>query len=304
MAPLRFALFCKTFSGDLTRFAQLLESVERHAAPELRLFISIPRKEQALFHARFGSGRFECLFDEDLWPRLSKRGWRNQQLIKLGAYRANFADAWFWFDSDTYFVRDFSSKDFVRDGKVAAVTSRTRHVLDDNEVAVRSYLDNQSVLPSLSSDVEEWQKIGYAPRTRTAVKWLRLRDHFVKPNVDDTLARPRQFFGRPGPGLEYLPCSVWTRESLQSLEQHLDTNYGWSFEDMIAYAPWEAVWVGEWELFRGAPGRYFIEPPMLHIHKDETILRARSLGLTESVVAKGYLGLQLAARHQLIERLD
>lgn len=304
MAPLRFALFCKTFSGDLARFGHLLESVERHAASELRFFVSIPRNEHQLFEDRFGSRRFECLFDEDLWPRLSKRGWRNQQLVKLGAYRADFADAWFWFDSDTYFVRDFSAKDFVRDGKIAAITSHTRHVLDDNEAVIRGYLDDQSSLPSLTSDFEKWQQTGYTPLTRSAVNWRRLRDYFVKPKVDETLKRPREFFGRPGPGLEYMPCAVWTRESLQSFERHLDTKYGWSFEKMITHAPWEAVWVGEWELFRGAPGRYFIEPPMLHIHKDETILRARSLGLNESTVANGYLGLQLAARHQLIERLD
>lgn len=301
---IRFALFCKTFSGDLERFALALDSVERHAASDLRLFISIPRAEHGLFLNRLGTGRFECLCDEDLSPPVFKRGWRNQQLVKLALGRANIADAWLWFDSDGYFVRNFSATDFVRDGKVAMVISHTHHILDDNEAAVLAYLDDPANLPAVSPDVAQWAANGYVARSPWSAKWQRLRDRVFSPKVNDTLARIPPFFGRRGPTLEYLPCSVWTRDSLLSLERHLDANYGWSFSDMIAFAPWEAVWVGEWELFRGATERFFIEPPMLHIRDDATILRARSLGLTESRVATRYFGINLAARHQDIPRLD
>lgn len=300
----RFALFCKTFSGDLDRFGQLLESVERYASSELRLFISIPRNEHRLFLDRFGSGRFECLFDEELSPTRSKRGWQKQQLVKLGAHRANFADAWFWFDSDTYFVRSFSAKDFIRDGEVATIASRTRHVLDDNEAVLLSYLEDPTCLPKLEPEVARWKATGYRPMSPARARWQRVKDHIVKPKVDATIPRIAAFFGRPGTAVEFMPCSVWTRESLQSLEQYLDSRYGWTFEDMISFAPWEAVWVGEWEFFRGAPGRRFIESPMLHIREDATILRVRGMGVTEAKVANAYLGIQLAARHQSIPRLD
>jgi hypothetical protein len=301
--PQRFGLFCKTFAPDVERFQQLLESIERHAESGLQLTVSIPRGDATLFHDRFGTERFRTVFDEDITHKTHRRGWRTQQLVKLWAYRANFADAWLWVDSDSYFIRDFKVSDFVRDGKVAAIVSRKRHVLDDHEADVLRYLEDASSIPP-----PRLNEIGAtAEPTSRPSRWsLRLtqwRDRLHSPPPDIALGRVAWFFGRESVPLEYLPCAVWTTESLTSFEQYLMSNYGWSFCDLINFAPWEAAWVGEWELSRGAPNRFFIEPPMLHIREDETILRARKMGLTAERIASRYHGIVLAARHQTIATL-
>jgi hypothetical protein len=299
----RFGLFCKTFAPDIDRFAILLESVERHAERGLPFVVSMPRSDAALFRDRFGEGRFRVVYDEDLVKDTHRRGWRTQQLVKLWAYRADFADAWLWVDSDSYFLRPFGAADFVRDGKIAAIATHRRHVLDDHEQDILDYLDDAATTPPLTveqvREASSWGPV-QSRLSATMTRWI---DAVRSPTTNGTLPRIPRFFGRLAAPLEYLPCAVWTTESLRSLEDHIESRYGWSFKDMINFAPWEAVWVGEWEFFRGAPGRFFIEPPMLHIREDRTILRAREIGLTAERIATRYGGVVLAARHQSIAML-
>lgn len=303
LPPKRFGLFCKTFAPDIDRFEQLLESIERHAESGLEFTVSMPQGDAALFHDRFGTGRFRTVFDEDITRETHRRGWRTQQLIKLWAYRADFADAWLWVDSDSYFIRDFKVSDFMRDGKVAAVVSRQRHVLDDHEAEILRYLEDPASIPPLHRGEIRATSQAITRPSRWSIRLTQWRDRLRSPPADSALQRIAPFFGRNSTPLEYLPCGVWTTESLTSLEQYLMSTYGWTFCDVIRFAPWEAAWVGEWELLRGAPNRFFIEPPMLHIREDKTILRARELGLTAERIASRYHGIVLAARHQSIATL-
>ncbi|MEY4579514.1 MAG: hypothetical protein RL701_4217 [Pseudomonadota bacterium] len=300
---MHLALFSKSFRKDLERFARLLDSVEQYNADHLPFVLSVPRSDRALFEDRIGRHRVEWLNDEDVLGREVQQSWRVQQLVKLYSARVGFADAWFILDSDNYFVRAFGRSDFVSaSGEVAFVATALTHTLDDRWEQVNEYL-RVSKLESATSvgvartvgDVAALRGIGWYER------WL---DTLRRPSHDERLLRIPRFFGRSGPEVHFMPSPIWTRESLISLEKQLLEPRGLTFEDLIRYSPWESVWVGEWELFRGWPGRFTVPPYLVHIRSDQTILRARAAHIDEAQIATRYLGLQLAARHQELPRLD
>jgi hypothetical protein len=303
MGAVRFALFCKSFRNDLERFARLLESVEQHNVDGLPFVLSVPRADRALFADRIGQQRVQWLNDEDVLGREVQQSWRVQQLVKLYTGRVGFADAWFGLDSDNYVVRAFRRSDFVSaSGEVAFVATMLTHTLDDRWDQVNEYLRVPALESAISvgvprsvGDIADLPGIGWHER------WL---DALRRPTHDERLLRIQRFFRRPGPEVHFMPSPIWTRESLISLEELLLKPRGLSFEDLIRYSPWESVWVGEWELFRGWPGRFTAPPYVVHIRSDETILRARAAHIDEAKIATRYFGLQLAARHQELPRLD
>ena len=300
---MRFSLFCKSFRDDLERFVRLLDSVERHNTDSLPFVLSVPSADLEQFKNRIGTRRVEFLTDEQILGREAKQSWSSQQLVKLYAWRQDFADAWLLVDSDYYFIRAFSKQDFLDDaGRVALVAAAQRHVLDDHWPQIATYLSS-GTLPE--SPVEA--RLGQAGDARALPAFPRLRlalDGVLGTGVIDKLPRIQGFFGRAGIVRNYMPGPVWTAACLRSMERELLDPRAASFETLIRYSPWESVWVGEWELFRGMPGRFLADSALLHVYKDETILRCREEGLGEQAIAARYLGLQLAARHQRLLELD
>jgi hypothetical protein len=304
---MRFSLFCKSFRNDLSRFVRLLDSAEQHSDGKVPFVLSVPRSDRSLFLDRIGTGRVNLLCDEDILGQLTQQSWRQQQLVKLNAWRVDFADAWLGVDSDFYFVRPFGPNDFVRaDGRVAFVASTRSHVLDD-ELQAAQGSDFVAWLRGTGTLASGWPGTPeYVDRKRLGTigwyeSWL---DAVRRPSHLTRLERIQAFFGRMGPVLNFMPGPVWTRDCLESLENEFLRPRNLDFNALIKHSPWEAVWAGEWEVWRGLPNRYAIEQPFLHIRSDATIIRARSEGLTENTVATRYLGLQLAARHQEFETLD
>ncbi len=299
---MKFAIFTKTFRDDLRRFLKLLSSVEEFNVERIPYYISVPSADRQLFLDAIGSRQVHVLTDEEILGSKLTQSWKGQQLVKLQVWRTGFADAWFWFDSDSYFIRDFTVADFIRnDGSVALPASRSSHVLDTHWESILAYMDDPSAF-SLATAAE----IGCAPALslRAIPAFQRVADALRRPSHDTRLLRIARFFGRTGCPLHYLPGAIWTRTSLSSFEEQVLAPFGMSYEDLLRFSPWEGVWIGEWEVASGMRGRHAIESPLLHISSDKTIHRARAAGLTESRLAARYLGIQLAARHQLLESLD
>jgi|GEM_PF-1042431 len=297
----RLAIFCKSYRNDLERFARLLDSFERNNPEKIAFVVSLPRRDTSLFIDRIGIGRIEYLTDEEILGREMPQSWITQQWVKFYAWRQRFADAWLVVDSDSYFIRPLKCSDFIDEsGAVAFVGTYRRHVLDDHWGEIRAYLASEA--PSVAStpvtDTRSGKELGTIPPLAKVLDRLR------KPSSQDQLARIQRFFGRQGTARWFMPGPIWTVASLASLHEQLLQPRGLSFEDLIGYSPWESVWLGEWELYRGLPGRFLIDPLLLHIYKDTTILHARNTGLTEAILSRRYLGLTLAARHQALESLD
>jgi hypothetical protein len=297
---MKFAIFCKSFRDDLQRFLRLAASVSRHNRDRLPFCVSVPRADRSLFADALGSHEVELLCDEDVLGGHTKQSWTTQQLVKLHVWRTGFADAWFWLDSDAYIIRDFGLRDFVReDGSVAVAVSRQLHLLEERWSEMTD-LERATTAPLSLEDLGR----PCDPRVGRIPPWQRWIDAVRRYPYEARLPRIASFFGPSGPTLYYLPSAIWTRDSLRSFEQEVLAPLRATFADLLQYAPWEANWIGEWEIASGLKGRHIVESPFLHVRSDDAIRRARREGLTESRLAARYLGLQLAARHQLYESLD
>lgn len=300
---MRFALFCKSFRADLQRFERLVRSIEKYNVDDIPLIVTVPRADRALFAEVIGSQRAQLLSDEDILGREARQSWITQQLVKLHFWRQNLADAWLLIDSDYYFIQPFRRSDFVDSaGRVGLVSSIQRHVLDDHWHEIMGYLNGAR--GSRTVPEPKPPEPGWVSRLPTIPWYQTAWDALKNPSYDDRALRIQRFFGRGGARRWYMPSAIWTAECLRTLHDELLLPRGLDFESLIGYSPWECVWVGEWELFRGMPQRFLAESYHLHIYKDETIARARAAGLSEQSLCKRYLGLQLAERHQKLLSLD
>jgi hypothetical protein len=299
---MKFAIFCKSFRDDLDRFLRLAGSVSRHNRDGLPFYVSVPNADRRLFSDALGSRDVELVSDEDVLGGPVKQSWTAQQLVKLHIGRTGFADAWFWLDSDAYFIRDFGRGDFVRkDGSVAFPVSRKLHVLEERWSDVIRELDHGTAVEPFSLGELGRPPVPLIEGIPPLQRWI---DAVRRSSYEERLPRIASFFGRSGPALYFLPGAVWTRESVRSFEERVLGPLRSTFADLLRYAPWEANWIGEWVIASGMKGRHIVESPFLHIRTDDAIRRARREGLDESRLSARYLGLQLAARHQLYERLD
>jgi hypothetical protein len=298
---MRFGLFCKSFRRDVSRVEKLVASIERFARGEFAFVLSVPESDVPLFRDRIGSTTARIVTDEEILERRIRQNWRTQQVVKLRAHRLGFADTWLLLDSDMSFIRDFSVADFVdTDGTVALVASRWLHRFDLHEKEFGAYLRGHDNLGTLSTEEARTLADGSRPEADLPpLYWL--RDALSRGSVESRIPRIRATFPRSGPELFYLPTAVWTRDSLQSLERDYLEPRGLEFEDLIRYSPWEGTWLGEWEIRRRLPKRRPAESFFLHFMSDTAIERARVAGFTTADFAKRYVGLQLAAGHQLIE---
>ena len=299
---MRFGLFCKSFRDDLDRFEVLYQSVLEFNAEQLPFVVSVPSDDRPLFEQRFGGQGFELVSDEQVVGSADHQNWRFQQLVKLGAYKLDFADAWMVVDSDAYFIRRFGKSDFVDPGgDVAMPASRSLHLYTPESTELLAYIRGQATLSPVTR--EELTSFKTAPENLGTIRRVSgLWDRVTKPSASACLARISRVFQRSGPYLNFMPGAIWTRGSLESMNSQFLEPRRLDTARLIEHAPWEAVWVGEWELSRGAPQRFPMEPLLCHFDSDSAIEHARAQGVTASQLAERYLGVILAARHQNILR--
>ena len=70
------------------------------------------------------------------------------------------------------------------------------------------------------------------------------------------------------------------------------------YQDILRGAPWEYVWLGEWLLARRPHDVRPIPPPFMIFDRDEDVAHAKELGITRDDIARSFLGVSMAARHQ------
>lgn len=301
MAP-RGGLFCKSFRRDLDRFGRLYESVVAFVEPSLPFVASVPQEDLALFQNRFGSTRVEFVTDQALVGTAADRqSWKLQQIVKLHAFRLDFADAWLMVDSDFYFIRPYTARDlFDESDRVRFPASWHRHVYSADNAAVRAYIagDALPLVDAATLDAERAPASSFSRLTyfqRQPWPW-RNKDPYAH------LAQIPAAFGRRGPIIYYMPGPVWTTRLCQTFEEEFLAPRRLTYRKLVAYSPWEAVWLGEWGFARGGLDLLPVEQAFLHFATDSDIEHARSAGLTEASLADRYAGIALAAGQQSIMR--
>lgn len=147
---LSYALVTPSFRLDVDRCALLVESVERWAAPYLRHYLVIDRRDVPMFK-HFESDRTQILIVEDIVPRWLVRipgvrrfwfsfrtrpvkNWILQQIVKLSIPDVVGDDVLIYTDSDVFYVAPYDPRAYERDGKVPLfVETGQRGLIENND---------------------------------------------------------------------------------------------------------------------------------------------------------------------------
>ena len=117
-------LFCKSFDRDMYRARRMAESAARFNSDNIPLYISVPLKDFNEFEKAFSHIPCSFITDEAVLEKSIETYGKIpglypthlfQQLIKLEFWRMDLCSNYVWLDSDSYFIRPFTTKTFLHD---------------------------------------------------------------------------------------------------------------------------------------------------------------------------------------------
>jgi len=134
------ALFIKTYRPDLALVHRLLTSISRYNRDRIGVFISVPADDLTAFRNLSRGFTDVSVLADDYFgiPEIDRSIWGltpgfiTQQLVKLSVQRLSEARNYLILDSDTYFLRDFETKDFIApDGTGLTVLAEDKDLTAD-----------------------------------------------------------------------------------------------------------------------------------------------------------------------------
>ncbi len=256
------SIYCKSFRRDLSRAAELAESVRRFNNDSLPFYISVPENDLALFKDRIGTGDIEWLRDEDIIGSnrnisyddyASLPGQISQQVVKAEFWRVNPLPICLCVDSDSIFIKEFSKSDFL------ATDTIPYTVMHEDKSFSAFCLAN-----GLESYIETFE--------------------VLKSKFRDT-------FGRQGPSYNFLPFPVtWHRGVWEDLEKNILTPGGMTIIDALKRLSSEALWYGETLLKYHAVDIMPREPFFKAYLYLEEYEHDRKAGVTQEILSRLYYG--------------
>ena len=251
----KLILFCKSYRADVHRVKILFDSIQRHNLDQLPFYISIPKDDLSIFQNELGNDGYEIVFDEDLTTLTSQQSHFTQQLFKMEFYKTNIAEFFFLIDSDMYFIKDFTTIDFLVDDVPYLTMHECKELL-------------------------EYSHLIHGDDRMT---------HWFK---DERLAI-MEIFGRKGKCYDYSgSANLYISKVFESLyEEYCKTN-NLTFLDLLTFKASENTWYGEYVLSMGI--QYMPCAPMFKtFHYKWQYDHSKSLGITESMISDNYLGITM-----------
>lgn len=257
-----FSLVVKSYFNDLNRAVRLVKSIREYNRDRIPLYLIIPSEDLTSFKDKLGTKEINYLTDSDvleLTMSFSKSSEISlppsimQQVIKSEFWRFDLAENFLIIDSDSYFIRDFSIKDFMfNEDTPYTIMNEGRHQLD-------------------------WA--ARAGNKRFIRDYHELREKALN------------LFGRNGPHFDFAPtpmiCSskVW-----RAMYEKVALPSGESFYDQIVRFPCETQWYGEFLLHDQTIPIIPREPLFKVWGFEDQWKEGISLGETDEVLAQNYLG--------------
>ena len=273
------SIFCKSYRNDLDRAVAMVESVQRFNRDSLPLYISVPKDDLGLFQDQIGMGDVVWLSDEDIVgvnPAIDQNVYRalpghiSQQIVKAEFWRVNPNENCLCVDSDSRFIRDFYTRDFLsEEGHPYTILHEGKPFLEF----------------SLAHGIQETEL------------------YFETMSQD-----MRKCFGRRGPSYSYNPFPViWSRKVWSALAEKLEAEGGNILDAIVAH-PYESSWYGE-TLLKYRPIPLLPKEPIFKAYLYlEEYEHDRKLGVDETALARFYLGVVYQSnwyphRLQILKRL-
>ena len=249
----KIVLYCKSYRQDVLRVRKLAESVAQFNRDALGFYVSAPPADQALFTEKLAGVPHTLLDDDDILranPRLDAArinampGYRSQQVVKSEFWRLGLSENYLCLDSDSYFIRDFTLRDFIAaSGDPYTVMHEGKEFLAYlASIGKQKYVDHaaeeQRRFGEQFPGVDTRYRFGPTPVVWSAKVWAALDERKLKPAGDtfaDAIERfPSELHWYGGSLLAFQPIAILPREPLFKL-------YGYAEEY------WRAQALGETE---------------------------------------------------------
>jgi hypothetical protein len=253
----KIVIYCKSFIRDLDRAKILAESVEQYNKDKIPFYISVPTSDVSLFKSKLPP-TVQILSDADIINNDIEQSWVTQQIVKSSFWKTNISENYVMVDSDSYFVRDFTLKDFMY-----------------NDSTPYTVCHEQKELWNWS--VRFINQLGFNPKLSF------MNDRQVIMDV----------FQRQGRHLDFGPGPViWSRKVWEVVEE-LMTENKFTWMDLMKISASEFTWYGEALLYSKVIDLIPIEPPFKFFHYYQQYLESKSMGITEWHIAQNYMGITL-----------
>ncbi len=251
----KIALYCKSFSRDIDRVVNLVESIHKFNADKIPVYISVPSQDVTLFHQVSGNG-VTIIEDEDIYDG-DAPGWIQQQIVKSNFWKLELCENYVCIDSDGYFIKDFCISDFMYD--------------DETPYTV---IHEQKEL--FTWTVSKVNQLGFDPKISYTNDRQKIMD----------------LFGRTGKYYDFGPVpTIWSGKVWKSLEDNYITPNNLTWEQMLEYSPSEFSWYGESLLAFKAINIYPCEPIFKVFHYAQQIQEHIQNGITQEMISQNYLGI-------------
>lgn len=250
------ALYCKSYSGDVTRAKILLESVKNHNKDNIPFYISVPRADFRLFKSTLGEDGYTLIADEEILKDNLVQSWKHQQIVKMLFWKTGLALNYVVIDSDSYFIRDFYNDDFL--------------IYDNVPYTVMHE----------QKDLFHW-----------TAKWKAILGFNPQISFAECRTPIQQLFDRKGRLYDFGPSPViWSAKVWKSLEEEYTKPNNLTFESLINTVSSEFTWYGEWLLVKKPIELWPIEPMFKVFHYKLQYDQLKSQGYTIEEWSKNYLG--------------
>jgi hypothetical protein len=268
----QFALVCKSYKGDIRRLQRLLTSIDHHNADQIPVYIILPQSDllecqRAVEELNLKNTEYLWLTDEDVvsaHPQAVSRqlltkyratpGSVSQQIIKSEAWRVIQCDAYLSLDSDSIFLKDFHTSDFLSaDGTPYFGIHQAKDLYQ--LVIDKGYANHYDDFLAIAKSVQT-------------------------------------HFGRLGPHYSFSPQPyIWSSKVWNALHEQWFVPKKMTLWDAIEICPFEAHWYGEaflhFKLFQMMP----IEPILRVYHFDWQYDLYKKLGEKPELLTRQYLGI-------------
>lgn len=255
------SIFCKSYNMDMERAVVMANSVRKFNRDALPLYISVPKGDLDLFKSRIGTDDVIWLSDEeiiasnpqiDMDDFLSLPGHISQQIVKAEFWRVNPNENCVCIDSDSRFIRDFFTSDFL------SPEGYPYTILHEGKPFLQFCMTNA----------------------------IQETDMYFEQMSQDM----KDYFGRQGPSYSYNPFPViWSKKVWLALDAKLQADRINILDAIVAH-PYESSWYGEALLkYQSIPllPKEPIFKAYLYLEEYE---HDKSMGMNEDILAKYYLG--------------
>jgi hypothetical protein len=257
----KIILYCKSYHKDIDRILNLVNSINLYNTDKLPFYISVPESDVELFTQKQFPNT-HIISDERINknPDLYKRGINPRVLAfstRLNIWMSELAENYFCLDSDAYFIRPFSIKDFMFDDETPYTVMHEQKEL-------------------FTWTVTKTKELGFDPK-----------EGFMG---DRNLIM--SIFGRQGRLYDFGPNPVILNSKvLESLNKQYLIPNNLTTEDLIEVSSDEYTWYGE-ALLAFEPIKIRPTESLFKVfHYPQQYVEYKQQNVTEEMIAQNYMGI-------------